>query len=128
MRGSETVLIAEDDAPLRDLFSTVLEDHGYRVIVAIDGDEAIIKYQENQDEINLIILDGIMPKKSGIRAYQEIRIINPSVKILFVSGYTEEIINKEGLLDIDINLIRQPFTPALLLTRIRELLYRGVCG
>jgi PAS domain S-box-containing protein len=127
-RGSETILIAEDDAPLRDLFSTVLENHGYRVIVATDGDEAIIKYNENQDAVKLIILDGIMPKKSGIRAYREIRIINPSVKVLFVSGYAEEIINKEGLLDLDINLLRKPFTPGVLLTRIRELLDGGVCG
>jgi DNA-binding response OmpR family regulator len=110
---------------LRDLFSEVLTNHGYRVIVATNGDDAIIKYDENKDMVKLVILDCIMPKKNGKQAYQEIRTINPAVRVLFVSGYAEDIISKEGLLDLDVNLVRKPVTPTLLLTRIRELLDSG---
>ena len=120
--GSETILIAEDDASLRELFSDVLTNHGYRVIAATDGDDAIIKYDENKDMVKLVILDCIMPKKNGKQAYREIKTLNPAVKVLFVSGYAEDIISKEGLLDLDVNLVRKPVTPSLLLARIRELL------
>ncbi|TAN44867.1 MAG: transporter substrate-binding domain-containing protein [Nitrospirae bacterium] len=120
--GSETILIAEDDTVLRKMSALVLTNYGYSVIEAVDGEDAIAKYAESRDTVKLVMLDGIMPKKNGKEVYDEIRIINPAVKTLFFSGYAEDILSKEGLLDPDINFILKPVTPSVLLKKVRELL------
>jgi CheY-like chemotaxis protein len=120
--GSETILVAEDDTALRNLASMVLHQYGYSVIEAVDGEDAIAKYRENKDRVQLVILDGIMPKKNGKEVYQEIRSITPAIKTIFVSGYSEDIITKEGLLEPGINFILKPATPNELLKKVREIL------
>jgi len=120
--GSETILIAEDNENVRALFSTILQHHGYRVIKAVDGDDAIIKFRENKDQVRLALLDGIMPGKNGKEVYEDIRAINPSLKAIFVSGYAEDIISKEGLLEQGVNFIQKPVTPLALLKKVREVL------
>ena len=125
--GSEVILVAEDDAALRRLCSTILGNYGYSVIEAVDGQDAVEKYSKNRDKVQLIILDCIMPKKKGKEAYQEVLMINPSIKAIFVSGYTEDIISKEGLLDPGINFILKPITPSDLLKKVRELLDAEIC-
>jgi two-component system cell cycle sensor histidine kinase/response regulator CckA len=120
--GSETILIAEDDENLRELFSTILQQHGYQVITAVDGDDAVIQFRENKDRVQLVLLDGIMPHKNGREAFQEIQLINPSSRAIFVSGYAEDIISKEGLLDQGINFIQKPVSPLTLLKKVREVL------
>ncbi len=85
--GTETILLAEDDENVRKLTRTVLEDFGYKVITAFDGQDAVIKYKENKDKIQLLLFDIIMPKTTGKEAYDEIKAITPEVKVLFVSGY-----------------------------------------
>lgn len=120
--GSETILVAEDDASLRTLSATILCNYGYSVIEAVDGEDAVKKYRQNRDRVQLLILDGIMPKKNGKEAYHEIRIMNPTIKALFVSGYAEDIINKQCLLDPGINFILKPLTPSQLLKKVREVL------
>jgi two-component system cell cycle sensor histidine kinase/response regulator CckA len=120
--GSETILIAEDNENIRELFSTILEQHGYRVVKAVDGEDAVIKFRENKDQVKLVLLDGIMPRKNGKEAYQEIRIINPSIKAIFVSGYAEDIISREGLLERGINFVQKPVTPMALLNKVRSVL------
>lgn len=120
--GSETILIAEDNENIRELFSTILQHHGYRVIKAVDGEDAVIKFRENRDQVRLVLLDGIMPRKNGKEVYEEIRVINPSIKAIFVSGYAEDIISREGLLDQGINFIQKPATPLALLHKVREVL------
>jgi PAS domain S-box-containing protein len=120
--GSETILIAEDNENIRELFSTILQHHGYHVITAVDGEEAIIKFCENKDQVRLVLLDGIMPRKNGKEVYEEIRIINPSIKAIFVSGYAEDIISREGQLERGINFVQKPVTPLALLNKVREVL------
>jgi two-component system cell cycle sensor histidine kinase/response regulator CckA len=120
--GSETILIAEDNETLRELFSTILKHHGYRVIVAVDGDDAVNKFRENKDRVQLAILDGIMPKKNGREAYNELRAINPSLKAIFVSGYAEDVITREGLLEQNINFSQKPVPPTVLLKKVRDVL------
>ena len=85
--GSETILVAEDDAALRKLTETVLRNYGYSVISAVDGIDAVTKYGENRDIVKLIILDGIMPGMNGKEVYQEIRILTPTIKTIIASGY-----------------------------------------
>jgi signal transduction histidine kinase len=121
-RGSETILVAEDDAAVRTLAAAVLHDHGYTVIEAIDGADAVSKYEEERARIRLVILDGIMPRKNGKEALHEIRRIDPSVKALFMSGYSEDIISKQGLLEPGITLVAKPLIPATLLNKVREML------
>lgn len=120
--GTETILLAEDDSTLRTLMSTVLRNQGYRVIEAIDGADAIQHYGSNRDIIQLVVLDGIMPKKNGKEALDEIRLINPEVKALFVSGYPEDIISKQGILESGIHFSLKPLSPSALLKKVRELL------
>ncbi len=120
--GTETILIAEDDAALRKLSRIVLESFGYDVISAEDGEDAISKYIENRDGIQLVILDMIMPRKSGKEAYDEIRKLSPDIKTLFLSGYAMDIINKKELLDEGMDYILKPVSPNDLLKKVREVL------
>ena len=122
--GSETVLIAEDDDNLSNLFNIVLSQHGYRVIRAKDGESAVKRYRENQDTIGLVIVDIVMPKKSGKDVYDEIKLISPDVKVLFCSGYTADTLNSHNVPKEDINLILKPVSPKVLLEKVREILDR----
>jgi len=120
--GAETVLLAEDDSVLRKLFSIILRNQGYSVIEAADGEEAIQLFVKHRDRIHLLILDGIMPKNNGREALEEIRLIKPAVKALFVSAYPEDIISKQGLLEPGINFLQKPLSPSVLLKKLREVL------
>jgi PAS domain S-box-containing protein len=122
--GTETILVAEDDASLRKLSSIVLESFGYTVITAMDGEDAITKFMENRDKIQLVVLDMIMPMKSGKEVYEEIRRICPDVKALFASGYTMDIITKKELQDKGMDFIPKPVAPKDLLKKVREALDR----
>ena len=98
----KTILLAEDEEGVRDSLTMVLRQKGFTVITAVDGEDAINKFEQNKDTIDLLLLDGIMPVKSGKEAYDNIRKIKPGVKALFLSGYTgdEEAnrkIQEEGL-------------------------------
>jgi len=120
--GHETILVAEDNAALRDLSRFVLESFGYTVITAEDGEDTIAKFLENRERINLVLLDVIMPKKSGKEICAAIRKISPKMKILFVSGYTMEIIGNKGWEEGDVDFIQKPFPAKSLLSKVREVL------
>ncbi len=122
--GSETILLAEDEASVRKLNTLILEEAGYTVIAARDGEEAVQKFIENRDRINLIILDVIMPNKSGEETYQEIRHISPSAKAFFTSGYTADSIHGRGMLGAEENITSKPVAPTELLRKVREVLDR----
>lgn len=120
--GTETVLVAEDDASLRMLMKEVLEKFGYHVIEAIDGEDAVRKFKESKDKIQLLILDVIMPKKNGKQVYDEIMELRPDAKVIFASGYTANIIQKKGILEEGIDFILKPVSPQELLRKVREAL------
>jgi len=120
--GNETILVAEDDSILRNLFSTVLQEYGYIVILAKDGEEAIKMFTDNKDKIRLVMLDMIMPKKSGKEVFDSIRKMRPDIKTLFSSGYTADRIGKESMLKGGFDFIMKPVSPKNLLKKIRELL------
>ena len=122
--GNETVLVAEDDASLRKLATIVLESFGYKVITAVDGEDAIAKFMENRKQINIVMLDMIMPKKNGKEVAEAIKKVNPKAKILFMSGYTMDIIKGKELEDAGSDFIHKPFTPKDLLIKVREILDR----
>ena len=122
--GTETILLAEDDASLRKLTSTVLRHMGYAVIEAENGQEAVEKFIENKNLIRLVILDGIMPKLNGKEAYHEIISIAPQVQCVFMSGYAEDVFTKDGILQSDVTFLSKPVTPSALLLKVREVLDR----
>lgn len=119
--GTETILVAEDDPSLSKLTRIVLESSGYSVIIAENGEEAVEKYRENKDRIQLVVLDLIMPKKSGKEAYDEIRAMSPEVRVFFLSGYTMDMISR---MDVEegMEVVRKPYAPKDLLRKVREVL------
>jgi signal transduction histidine kinase/CheY-like chemotaxis protein len=124
-RGSETVLLAEDDEAVRNLVKAMLEEYGYTVITAVDGEDAVNKYKENRDKIQLLLFDLIMPKKTGKEAYDDIKKITPDIKIIFSSGYAPDIIRQRALLDDQVTVVFKPVSPADLLKKVRSVLDGG---
>jgi PAS domain S-box-containing protein len=120
--GTETVLIAEDDASLRTLTANLLRHFGYTVIEAVDGLDAVAKFSANRDSIRLVILDGIMPKMNGKEAWKEIKAFSSGVKAIFVSGYAEDIFTKDGIPDREASFMQKPSPPLVLAKRAREVL------
>ena len=122
--GSETILLAEDDTIVRELSRTVLSEFGYTVIEATNGEDAVRKFLEHRDQVQLLLFDIVMPKKNGKEAYDEIRRAGGDVKVIFLSGYPAEVIGNAGLLESGYNLIMKPVHPQNLLRKIREELDR----
>ena len=120
--GTETILVTEDNEEVRSLTCLVLREFGYTVIEAVDGEDAVTKFFENKERIDLVMLDVIMPKKSGREAGDAIRKTDPAVKVLFTSGYTAEIISKQRILDEGADFISKPSTPHELLGKVRAVL------
>jgi len=120
--GTETILVAEDDERLRSLSEIVLTQNGYKVILAQNGEEAIEKFLANKERIQLLLLDMIMPKKSGKDVYDEIKRLKPDIKVIFVSGYTADRIDKDSLVGENVDFMFKPVLPKDLLRHVREML------
>ena len=121
-RGSETILLAEDSADVREVIKITLECAGYKVVEAVDGEDAINRFVENKEKVDLVITDVIMPRKSGKEVYDEIKKIKPLIKVLFTSGYTADILTKKGIVGEGINFISKPIHPEVFFRKIREVL------
>ena len=119
--GTETVLLAEDDDAVRALTQRVLTQMGYRVIATRDGASAVAAFAEHRDSVQLLLFDVIMPNKNGWEAWTEIREHSPRMRVLLMSGYTADIINRDDL-DVGIGFIRKPFTTMELTSKVRETL------
>ena len=124
-RGTETVLLAEDDETVRNLTRHVLEGSGYRVLEAADGEAAVRKFFNNRELIDLLVFDIIMPKKNGKEAYLEIKKIRPDIKALFMSGYTTEPVSRKGILETGLDFVLKPISPSDFLKKVREVLDRN---
>jgi CheY-like chemotaxis protein len=122
--GTETVLIAEDDAPVRTLIKEVLRQYGYTVIEAIDGEDAISRFTANQDRVHLLILDFLLPKINGKEVFEAIRRHRPDVKVIFASGYTADFLQQKGIIGENVEFIPKPILPSELLKKMRETLDR----
>jgi DNA-binding response OmpR family regulator len=120
----ETIIIAEDEPQVREIVRHLLQKSGYKIIEAENGEDAVKKFKDNRGTLSLVLLDVIMPVKNGREAYEEIKGIEPSVKIIFMSGYTDDIISKKGLLEEGFDLITKPINPETLVRKIREVLDR----
>ena len=121
-RASGTILVAENDDDTRDAVEEFLIQAGYTVITAIDGQDAVDRFTESTDQIDLVISDVIMPRKSGKRASEEIRKMSSAVKFIFVSGHSAHVIEREGNFCADAEVIMKPIVPFELLKKMRGML------
>jgi CheY-like chemotaxis protein len=120
LSGSETVLVAEDDDNVRDFLSRALGGAGYRVIEAVDGVDAVEKFRDQADGVDLLLLDLVMPRQDGRAAYEEISRMCPGVKAVFISGYTWDDIRTTDLIRAGHALISKPVSSRDILARVRE--------
>jgi len=120
--GSETILLAEDDASLRAFTKNVLERYGYTVFEASHGDEAIERFMENRDTVELLFLDVVMPGRNGREVLDAARAVKPGIKALFYSGYTDDVILRRGLSVGQFRLLKKPVSLEDILLTVREVL------
>ena len=124
--AGELILMAEDNEEIRNFLRQLLTENGYRVMEAVDGVEAVELFRQHGDEISLLLLDVIMPRKNGKEAFDEIRAIKTGIKALFMSGYTADIISKTGIHTEGLEFISKPFSLHALLVKIRAALKGSV--
>lgn len=122
LSGTETVLLVEDAAHLRELAREFLSNSGYRVIEASNGAEALELAAQHQGQIDLLLTDVIMPGMSGAELARKVMEARPSVQVIYASGYTADAISQHGVLDEGVVLIEKPYTRDKLLRKIREVL------
>ncbi len=123
--GNETVLLAEDDEMVRQNVSGVLRDAGYRVLEAKDGQDAVGLHSRNVGSIDLIVVDAVMPRKSGLQVYREISARDARVRVLFTSGYSRDVFPEEFFASGKHDLIAKPYSPEALLAAVRAALTRA---
>jgi two-component system cell cycle sensor histidine kinase/response regulator CckA len=121
-RGTETVLLVEDEKAVRTLTGYVLADCGYRVLEAADGDEALRVAQGHVGLIDLLVTDVVMPGVGGRRLAERLAATRPGTKVLFVSGYTDDAIVRHGVREDQVHFLQKPFTPLALARKVREVL------
>jgi DNA-binding NtrC family response regulator len=121
-RGTETVLLCEDDAPVRRLIERMLRDAGYHVLSAAIGSEAIRMSSEYEGRIHLLVTDVIMPDCNGREVSNAVRGSRPELETLFVSGYATDVIAHHGVLDEGLEFLPKPFSRQAFLKRVRDLL------
>jgi PAS domain S-box-containing protein len=118
-RGTESILVVEDEGAVRRLATTVLRDRGYIVREARNGAEALSLIRAGSP-FDLVLTDVIMPRMSGRELYNQIKVIKPEVKVLFMSGYTDDALAIHGVLDPSLSFLEKPFTPSRLAHKVRE--------
>jgi two-component system cell cycle sensor histidine kinase/response regulator CckA len=120
--GDETILLVEDEDAVREVASRILRRHGYTVVEARNGTDALRKFREDGSEFDLIVTDIVMPEMGGLELAQRVREWTPNARILFTSGYTEDAVLRRNFLDPGAEFVEKPFTPSRLAQRTREVL------
>lgn len=115
MECTETILLADDEQQIRDLLSHLLISNGYKVVTAVNGQEALQKFTENVGIFDLLVTDIVMPFMDGVRSAEEMKKINPTLKVIFMTGFVEN-------LPPYLHIIYKPFSAPQLLEMVRRIL------
>jgi len=121
-REGETILVVDDERIIRELTVTVLTNAGYRVFEAGDANEALSIVDHARTRVSLLLVDVVMPDTDGVALAERVRQMSPDTRILYMSGYTDGVLERHGLHDYDVNLLTKPFSANTLLAKARELL------
>jgi DNA-binding NtrC family response regulator len=119
--GNETILVVEDEEPVRNLAVKILRDLGYIVLDADQAEKGLLIFEQYQKPINLILTDVVMPKMNGVKFIERLMQVGKYFKVIYMTGHTDETI-VNGLLDKKVNLILKPFTHENLARKVREVL------
>jgi CheY-like chemotaxis protein len=119
-RGTETILLVEDSDAVRQLARQILRQLGYAVLTARDGREALELVKTDSSRIDLLLTDVVMPHMSGRELAEAIRTTRPDVKVLYMSGYTDDVLVRKGQHDPDASFMEKPFTMTILAERVRQ--------
>lgn len=120
--GSETILLVEDEEQVRRIIKEVLEWQGYNVLSALNGEEALKLAEGQGTEIHLLLTDVVMPQMSGLELAERLITMRPQLKVLYMSGYTDDAMVRHGLLEETLKFIQKPFDPASVARKVREVL------
>lgn len=121
-KGTETLLLVEDEEQVRNIVKLILKGQGYDVLAAANGEEALKIAAQHDSEIHLVITDVVMPQMSGPELADRLATIRPHSRVLYMSGYTDDAIVRHGLLDAKLNFIHKPFDAATAARKVREVL------
>jgi CheY-like chemotaxis protein len=121
-RGSETILLVEDEAPLRKMLRESLAGAGYRVLEATDGTDALRRWEREAASIDLLLTDVVMPLLNGHELAKRLTSIAPHIQVIYISGYADDVLAYHGTLAPDTILIQKPFSPSALTLKVREVL------
>jgi CheY-like chemotaxis protein len=124
--GHETILLSEDDTLVRSTVAGMLRRAGYHVVEASNGTEALQICEHSSADIALVITDVIMPRMNGRELADRLHILKPTLRVLYISGYSENVVVHQGMVDSGINYLQKPFTAEMLLPKVREVLNRRV--
>jgi CheY-like chemotaxis protein len=122
LTGTETVLLVEDAEPLRKLAQSFLAEHGFQVLAAANGEEAIQLVKTCRQPIHLLLTDVVMPGMNGRALAEQLLPMQPQIRILYMSGYTDSFIAGHGVLEPGTHLLHKPFTEQALLRKVRQVL------
>jgi CheY-like chemotaxis protein len=127
LEGTETVLLVEDEEVVREMAREILEESGYRVLEAKHGREALLVAEQHRGPIHLMLSDVVMPQMSGRELAEQLTPLRQEMKVLYMSGYTDDAIVHHGVLDEGMAFIGKPFTPNALARKVRETLNAVAC-